>query len=154
MIARVLAVAAGSLVLLTTVQPQAQSSPVQTTPVFRAGADYVELDVIVTEHDRAVKDLTKDDFEITEHGRSQRIDQFHFEDLPPTVRTVDAATAIPTIDVATNAHAPNGRQWVLVIDDLHIFEQRIVETERVVQSFLERLASTDQSRLSSPVTRT
>ena len=132
MIARVLAAAAAGLALM------------QAQPVFHAGVDYVELDVVVTEHDRPVKDLTKEDFEITEHGRVQKIDQFRFEEVPAIVRPVDAATAVPTIDVATNAHTPNGRQWVLVIDDLHIFEQRLVETQRVIQNFLERLSPSDQ----------
>ena len=45
---------------------------------------------------------------------------------------------------ASNTHAASGRQWVLVIDDLHIFEQRLVETKRVVQSFLEQVSPDDQ----------
>jgi VWFA-related protein len=122
-----------------------QGQPAQTPPVFRGGVDYVELDVVVTDrHDVAVKDLTKDDFKITERGREQRIADFRFEYVPPTRRRVDPVAAVPTIDVVTNTHAPNGRQWVLVIDDLHIFEQRLVETKRVVQSFLEQVSPDDQ----------
>ncbi|MFI5177322.1 MAG: VWA domain-containing protein [Vicinamibacterales bacterium] len=134
-------VAATALSVLLATAPQSQGPP----PVFRAGVDYVELDVVVTDHrDVAVKDLTKDDFTITERGRVQRIADFRFEYVPPTRRHVDPTTAVPTIDVATNAHAPSGRQWVLVIDDLHIFEQRLVETKRVVQSFLEQVSPDDQ----------
>ena len=146
MIGRFAAATLVGLALATSVQSQGQSTPGQSgpQPTFRAGVDYVELDVIVTDHDRAVTNLTKDDFEITERGRAQKIADFRFESVPPTRRVVDPATAVPTIDVATNAHAPNGRQWVLVIDDLHIFEQRLVETKRVVQSFLERLSADDQ----------
>ena len=143
-------VAATALSALLWASPQSPGQPAanQTAPpqpVFRAGVDYVELDVVVTDkHDVAVKDLTKDDFQITERGKVQRIADFRFEHVPPTRRRVDPTTAVPTIDVATNAHAPNGRQWVLVIDDLHIFEQRIVETKRVVQSFLEQVSPDDQ----------
>jgi VWFA-related protein len=140
-----LAAAVCASVLAIPAHPQqpvaAQSTP---QPVFRASVDYVELDVVVTKGDVAVKDLTKDDFEITERGRPQRIADFRFEYVPPTRRPMNAVAAVPTIDVATNTHPATGRQWVLVIDDLHIFEQRLVETQRVVQSFLERVSPNDQ----------
>jgi len=134
-----------ALGLAVVLHSQGQSSPAQAPPVFRGGVDYVELDVVVTDrHDVAVKDLTKDDFKITERGREQRIADFRFEYIPPTRRPANPVTAVPTIDVVTNTHAPNDRQWVLVIDDLHIFEQRLVETKRVVQSFLEQVSPSDQ----------
>ncbi len=140
-----LAAASCTLCLAVVVHSQAPASPQSTPqPVFRAGVDYVELDVVVTKGDSAVKDLTIDDFEITERGRPQKIADFRFEYVPPTRRPMTVATAVPTIDVSTNVHAPTGRQWVLVIDDLHIFEQRLVETQRVVQSFLERVSPDDQ----------
>jgi len=140
-----LAAAAGlALGLVVVLSSQGQTVPAQT-PVFRGGVDYVELDVVVTDrHDVAVKDLTKDDFQIIERGRVQRIADFRFEYIAPTRRPANPATAVPTIDVVSNTHTPNGRQWVLVIDDLHIFEQRLVETKRVVQSFLEQVSPDDQ----------
>jgi hypothetical protein len=36
------------------------------------------------------------------------------------------------LDVVANAHAPLGRQWMRVIDDLHIVEQHIGHTKTVV----------------------
>lgn len=120
-----------------------QAAPQQ--PVFKSGVDYVALDVVVTDkHDTPVKDLTKDDFEIVEHGRPQTIADFRFEFVPATRRSVPIRTAAPSVDVMSNTHAPNGRQWVLVIDDLHIYEQNIVQTKAVIQDFLEQLSPDDQ----------
>ena len=48
-------------------------------PVFRAGTDYVQLDVVVTDKDgQAIRDLSKDDFEVTENGRSQAVTDLQF----------------------------------------------------------------------------
>jgi VWFA-related protein len=115
-------------------------------PAFRAGVDHVELDVVVTDgHDKTVKDLTKDDFEIIEHGRPQTIADFEFLSVPRSHRAVpDVKTAVPTVDVVTNTHPPLGRQWALVIDDLHIIEQHIPHTKKVIQAFLEAVSPDDQ----------
>jgi VWFA-related protein len=122
------------------------SAQVSQKPVFRAGTDYVQLDVVVTDgHDKAIRDLTKDDFEIAEHGRPQPVADFAFVSIPPVHRTVtEVTTTAPTIDVVTNTHSPIGRQWVLVIDDLHIIELHLRQTKQVVQEFLESLPPEDQ----------
>ena len=115
-------------------------------PTFRTGVEYVELDAVVTDKDdRPVGGLTKADFEIVERGRPQTIANFQFVSIPPAHRTVpDVKAAAPTIDVVSNAHAPLARQWVLVIDDLHIIEQHIIHTQRVVRAFLQSLPADDQ----------
>lgn len=117
----------------------------QQHPTFRVVTHYVQLDVVVTDGDnRPVKNLTKDDFVITEHGRRQEIADFAFTDIPPVHRTVASVkAATPAMDVVSNTHPPLGRQWVLLIDDLHLFEQRIVEIQRVIATFLERLPPSD-----------
>lgn len=119
--------------------------PVQR-PVFRGAVDYVELDAVVTDsHDVHVTDLAKDDFVITEGGRQQRITNFQLVTIPAVHRTVpDVTTTGPSIDVVSNVRAPQARQWVLVIDDLHIIELHIVQTKQVVQTFLESLPPEDQ----------
>src|SRR5262245_9583246 len=110
-------------------------------PTFRSGVEYVQIDAVVTDKDdRPVTGLTQADFEIVERGKPQTIASFQFVSVPSTRRTVaDVKTAAPTIDVASNAHSPAGRQWVLVIDDLHIIEQHLLHTKKVVQAFLESL---------------
>ena len=65
--------------------------------------------------------------------------------IPATHRTVvDVRATAPSIDVVSNAHSPDGRQWVLVIDDLHILEFHLRQTKQVVQEFLESLPAGDQ----------
>jgi VWFA-related protein len=115
-------------------------------PTFRSGVEYVQIDAVVTDKDdRSVKGLTQGDFEIVERGRPQAISTFQFITVAPTRRTVvDVKAAAPSIDVASNVHGPEGRQWALVIDDLHIIELHILHTKKVVQAFLESLPAGDQ----------
>jgi VWFA-related protein len=114
-------------------------------PIFRAGVDYVQLDVVVTDNnDKAIRDLSKADFEITEHGRAQTLTDLEFVAIAPSHRSVvDVRASAPTLDVVTNTHPPLGRQWVLVIDDLHIIELHLRQTKQVVQEFLESLPPDD-----------
>jgi VWFA-related protein len=118
----------------------------QQKPVFRSSTEYVTLDVVVTDKEgKAVRDLTKDDFVVTERGKGQVVTDLQFFSIPPVKRTIETITsAVPTIDVAGNAHSPAGRQWVLVIDDLHIIELHVRHTKKVVQEFLESLPPVDQ----------
>jgi VWFA-related protein len=51
-------------------------------PVFRAGVDLVRLDVLVTDGGRTVRGLGVDDFEVTDRGVTQRVEDVAFERLP------------------------------------------------------------------------
>src|SRR5882724_10175360 len=60
-------------------QPPAQPPPDQTAqpPVFRAGINYVRVDVIVSDKNgNAVADLQASDFDVSEDGKAQKIDTF------------------------------------------------------------------------------
>src|SRR6185503_12031316 len=61
-------------------QPQAaQPPPADTqppTPTFRTEANYVRVDAYPTRNGAPVTDLTKDDFEVFEGGKPQRVEQF------------------------------------------------------------------------------
>ncbi len=121
-------------------------APQPAPPVFRAGVDHVELDVVVTDkNDRPVKGLGKTDFEIVQNDKSQTITTFRAVSIPPVRRDIpDLRTTAPTIDVSSNQHPAAGRQWVIVIDDLHIIELHLRQTKDVVQTFLQSLPSEDQ----------
>ena len=115
-------------------------------PTFRSKVEYVQIDAVVTDKDdRPVTGLTQADFVIIERGRPQTITSFQVMAIPTVRRFVpDAKAAAPSIDVVSNAHSPDGRQWVLVIDDLHIIELHVQHTKKVVQAFLESLPVDDQ----------
>jgi VWFA-related protein len=119
----------------------------QQAPVFRAGVDYVRVDVVVTDkNDVPVTDLTKADFELTDRGRPQTITDFEFVSVPVQTRTVDLkAPRPPEPDVATNIPAsPDSRLFVMLIDDLHILEKDIVAVKKAMTEFLAALSPDDE----------
>lgn len=116
-------------------------------PTFRAGVDYVRVDVVVTDkNDKPIMDLTKDDFTILEHGRPQSIDALQFVSVPIRHRPIDALVAdTPPGEVATNASPPqNSRVFVLVVDDHHVVESQIVAVKKIMTDFIEALSPDDE----------
>ena len=59
--------------------PPGQQQPGQQQPVFRAGVKLVRVDVTVTgKGDQPVSDLTPGDFEVSEDGVPQKVEQLQF----------------------------------------------------------------------------
>ena len=53
------------------------------TPTFRVQVDYVEVDAVVTDgQGRFVRDLKKEDFEVSEDGKRQTVNAFTLVDIP------------------------------------------------------------------------
>lgn len=124
----------------------AQTRPLPAqAPVFRSGVEYVTLDVVVTDKkDRPVRDLTKDDFEIVEGGKSQTILEFQHVDVPVTRRVVDLKAQPIVPDVIENAKpAPNARAFVFVIDDGTVQPADIIPLKRAMAEFLATLTPDD-----------
>lgn len=115
---------------------------------FKTSVEYVRLDVIVTDkQDRPVPGLTEDDFLISENGKPQPIATFEAVSIPTVRREItvtDTKTTTPSIDVVSNSAPPLGRQWVMVIDDLHIIEQQAGKLRTLVVEFLQRIPTEDQ----------
>lgn len=107
------------IAVVATAVLSAQAPPAsQNPPTFRSGVDLIEVDVIVTDRQgNPVRDLTKDDFEIIEEGRSQSVRTFALVDLPvpPPAPTVQPGRPALESDTATNA-TPEGRTYVLLLD--------------------------------------
>jgi len=97
----------------------AQAPPAQQDiPTFREGVQLVEVDAIVTDRQgNPVRDLTKDDFEIIEDGRTQNMRTFSLIDLPVPALPPNPQPGKLDLepDTATNA-APEGRTYVLLLD--------------------------------------
>src|SRR5437870_235984 len=81
---RILAFAGAVTVTLWTAAGRAQQQPPPADdktpqPVFRAGINFVRVDVIVSDKNGAVlTDLKQGDFEVTEDGKPQTVETFKF----------------------------------------------------------------------------
>src|ERR1019366_5305800 len=72
-----LAVCAGTGLYL-----RAQAPPAPQTPTFRAGVNFIRVDVIATDKNGGlVPNLKPEDFEVTEQGKPQKIETFKLVSL-------------------------------------------------------------------------
>ena len=94
---RTIALSALAAVLLVAV-PSAQQ-PQQKRPVFRLNTQIVSVDAIVRDGSGAiVRNLTADDFEVTEDGKPQEIRSFSFQEIKDK-----PANAVETVDMLAGA---------------------------------------------------
>ena len=116
----------------------APQQPAPAQPTFRSGVELVELDAIVTDaQGNVVTDLTADDFEVSEGGRTQTIATFSLVNIPieRAERPLYSPAAIEP-DVQTNAR-PEGRLYVFALDDVRpanalrarVFLRRFIEEQ-------------------------
>ena len=129
--------------------PGGQPAPVPQgpeTPTFRVQVDYVEVDAFVTDaQGRFVRDLKKDDFEVSEDGKRQTVSAFTLVDIPieRAVRPLFAAQPVEP-DVKTNARPFDGRIYIVVLDDLHVQFSHSRMVQGVMRKFIqEKLGAND-----------
>ena len=138
--------ASGTLVAGLVLSGAAWVHAQQDAATFRSSVEYVEVDVIATSpQGEFVRDLTKDDFQITEDGKRQSIASFALVDIPieKTVRPLFTGQAIDP-DVSTNEHPFEGRIYVMVMDDLHTRPTSLARTKAAARQFIEqRLGAND-----------
>ncbi|HLG58420.1 MAG TPA: VWA domain-containing protein [Vicinamibacterales bacterium] len=91
---------------------------------------------------RFVRDLTQDDFTISEDGKPQALGTFSLVDIP--VRRTTSASPAGTQareavepDVATNERPFDGRLYVMVLDDLHVVPSRTAYVTRAARRFID-----------------
>ena len=125
------------LVLASAAGTQPQNAPAVT---FQTEITYVDLDVSVTDaQGNLVGTLTKDDFEVFEDGRSQKIEMFSHVEIP--TERVDRfliGNRPVTSDVRTNRRQFDGRVYLLVLDDLDISPFRTATVKKTAREFVER----------------
>src|SRR6185295_19747101 len=94
--------------------PQSQ----QPSLTFRAAANYVEIDAIVTdERGDIVRDLKASDFDVVEDGRPQPLTVCSFIDIPVTRPDPPLfKTRVVEPDVMTNERPFDGRVFMIVLD--------------------------------------
>lgn len=135
------------LVIAALVAATTGLSSQQQPLVFRAGIQYVSVDVVVTDsNDKPITDLQALDFEILDRGKPQRIVDFRLVTIP--VGNPATAAVAPTSDVISNATpSPDSRLFVVMIDDLHTLEYELIQVKQIATEFIQSLAPTDEVAL-------
>src|SRR5260221_658473 len=134
------ALACATLCLTSTFAQQAQAPPGQPAVTFKAEVNYVDVDTVVTDQQgNFVKGLTRDDFELLEDGKPQKVEMFSYVDLPleRPERLVFGNRPVVN-DVKTNQQSLAGRLYVLVLDDLDTSMFRSGTVKRTARQFVER----------------
>jgi VWFA-related protein len=90
-------------------------------PTFRAGINFVRVDVIVTDRNGIpVTDLTADDFELAEDNKNQTVETFRLVKID-TARPVETLGRLTTRnDEETAAQDEDARIVVFFLDDYHV----------------------------------
>lgn len=142
------------------VQPQGQAgapASQQQPPVFRAGVKLVRVDVTATgRDDQPVDDLTLEDFEVTEDGVPQRVEQAQFVRLTGSRPEGDEAS----LDIRSQEHAEaeaareDVRVFAIFLDDYHIDKTPdiMLPLRRGLSDFVRRLWPSDLVAIMEPLT--
>ena len=135
-----------ALVLLAGLSTSAQQNPPpkplpeQPPVTFKVEVNYVEIDAIVTDQQgNVVRNLTKDDFVVTEQGKPQTVSIASLVDIPvekfdpPLYKTKPIEP-----DVRSNRKEFNGRVFVIVLDDQNTAFTRTARVKAAARLFIER----------------
>jgi VWFA-related protein len=107
---------------------------------FQVEVNYVDVDAVVTdEQGNFVSGLTRDDFEVLEDGKPQKIEMFSYVELPvqPPDRFL-LADRLVSSDAKSNRQAFDGRVYVLVLDDLDVSPLRASLVKNAARDFVTR----------------
>jgi VWFA-related protein len=126
--------------LSTPAQQAPPAAPQQPPVTFKVEVNYVEIDAVVTDAAGTfVRELTKEDFEVTEEGKPQAISTFTLVNVPverPDPPLFKRTTVEP--DVQSNRGGANGRVFLLVLDDLQTDARRTPRVRAAARQFVER----------------
>ena len=134
-----------ALVLLAAVtvshSPSLLGQAAQTPGVtFQVEVTYVDVDVVVTdEQGRFVTGLTRDDFEVFEDGKAQKIDTFTLVNVPvakPDEFVINGRTV--RVDTRTNRRPFDGRVYAFVLDDLDVSAMRSAQVRDAAKEFVRK----------------
>lgn len=116
----------------------------QQRPVFRAGVELVQVDVVVRDRTGVpVRGLIADDFVILDRGKPQQVATFQSVNLQKD-QTPSFGSHFPLttrLDVSSNQVAEARRLVVVVLDDLHGYRGRDDVVKKIARGIVEELGS-------------
>jgi VWFA-related protein len=119
---------------------KAQDPPAPPTVTFQVEVNYVDVDVVVTdEQGNFVSGLKREDFEVFEDGKPQKVDTFAYVEIPiqPDNAFVLGDRKLST-DTQTNRVPFAGRLYVIVLDDLDVSAMRTAAVKKSAKEFVDR----------------
>jgi VWFA-related protein len=135
-----------AVTLLLGASGSAQAPQTPPSVTFEVEVNYVDVDAIVTdENGNFVTGLTREDFEVFEDGKPQKIGTFSYVELPvePPDRFAVLGRPVST-DARSNARPFDGRVYVIVLDDLDISPLRGPLVKNAAREFvLQHLGAND-----------
>jgi len=118
-------------------QQEAAARPQGTKPVFRVGAHFVSVDAYPSKDGKIVEGLAKDDFEIYEDDKPQKIDTFEYisaDARPPDDERSTMLTPREGLELAADPHY---RVFVIVIDKRSIVRSTWEPLRKALHEFLD-----------------
>jgi VWFA-related protein len=133
---------------------QGQQQP--PVPTFRAGVNFVRVDVIVSGRDgKLVPDLTAADFEVTEDGKPQKIETFKLITVDGIPKPGDPAPReIRSLyDEESEAAREDVRLYAIFFDDYHVRRSSSMGLKPALIAFVQKqLAPADLCGIMYPLT--
>jgi VWFA-related protein len=141
-------------------QPEADQPPPpqpgQQRPPFKAGVNFVSVDVIVTDKrsEQVVLDLKPEDFEVREDKKVQKVETFEVIKIDPLVEAATPPREIHSVeDEEREAKLPNVRLFVILLDDYHVRRGSDLASKRPLIDFVEnQLGPQDMVAIMYPLT--
>ena len=125
---------------LQTPSLRAQDKPTPPDVTFQVEVNYVDVDVVVTdEKGNLVSDLKREDFEVFEDGKPQKIDTFAYVEIPieeSNAFVLDGRT-VPG-DAQSNRRPFAGRLYVIVLDDQDVAAMRTAQVKKSAKEFVDK----------------
>lgn len=126
--------------------PQTPQTPATQTPsgppavTFQVEVNFVDVDAVVTDQQgNFISDLKKDDFELFEDGKPQKIDTFSLVEIPVERQDRFLVLNRPVSSgVRTNRRPFDGRLYVIVLDDIDVSPMRTAMVRRTARQFIEK----------------
>lgn len=146
-----IAILIGSLLLEKPAAGSRQSSQREQQPVFRAGANFVNVDVYPRRNGRLVEGLAATDFQVFEDGKPQAVERFEFIRIDPNTPDADRRDPNTQRDAERLLDDPRRRLFVVFLDDYHITRETAGFVRGPLVEFLERtIGRTDLFALMTP----
>jgi VWFA-related protein len=139
-------------------EPQAATPPAGTDaagqPVFRAGINFVRVDVIVTDKQgNPVSDLKQTDFEVVEDGKPQTVETFRLIKVDTSAPEYMTRTIRSREDEELAASDESARIFVFFLDDYNVRLGNSMATRKPVADFIRtQLSPNDLVAVMYPLT--